>query len=280
MLYYLDFMRIAFLVGILLSISISLIGSVLVFKRYSMIGHSLSHTALGGVAIGLIAGFHPLYGAILFSILATLLIEFIRKKMPKYGDLAIAIVTSFGIGLTGVLTPFVSANNINAYMFGSILTISNLEVWITVIIFVITLLFFFLFYKELMFISFNEKSAAISGVPVNKINFVFSILTSIVVALASKTIGALIVSSILVIPTASAMQVAKSYKTTLWIAVCYSFASLVSGLTLSYYLKPGAAISLVSIALLVITILIKEIYTRMVKHHKHHDEMPVLKDLI
>ena len=265
-------MRTAFFVGILLALIIPLLGSVLVFKRFSMIGHSLSHTALAGVAIGLIAGYNPLWASIIFTIFATLAIELIRKKFPRYAELSIAIVTSAGIGLSGMLSSFVPANNFNSYLFGSIISITSAEVWITAVIFVVVVLFFVLFYKELMFISFNENSAKFSGVPVEFVNIVFSILTAIIVALASKIIGALIVSSILVIPTAIALQVAKSYKSTLLYAVLFSLASVVVGLTLSFYagLKPGATISLISILFLVVVIAVKETRNKLRKRHVHH----------
>ncbi|MDD4211602.1 MAG: metal ABC transporter permease, partial [Clostridia bacterium] len=241
-----EFMRVAFLVGILLAIIMPLIGSVLVFKRLSMIGDSLSHTALAGVAIGLIAGYNPIWGAIAITILATLFIEVIRKKFPKYTEISLAIVMSAGIALSGLLSSFVPANNFNSYLFGSIISITSLEVYLAVGLFIAIIAFFIIFYKELMFISYNENSAKLAGVPVKAVNFILSLLTAIMVALAAKIIGALIVSSIMVIPTAISLQIAKSYKNTLLIAVAFSVTSLIIGLTTSFYigLKPGGTVAL------------------------------------
>ena len=267
-----EFMRVAFLVGILLAIIIPLIGSVLVFKRLSMIGDSLSHTALAGVAIGLIAGYNPLIGAVAITIIATLFIEVIRKNFSKYSVILLFFFCAGGIALSGLLSSFVPTNKFNSYLFGSIISITSLEVYLAIGLFVAVIAFFTIFYKELMFISYNETSAKLAGVPVKKINFILSLLTAIMVALASKIIGALIVSSIMVIPTAISLQIAKSYKTTLLVAVLFSVISVIIGLTTSFYvgLKPGGTIALISIVFLIITITLKELLNKKQKKHKHN----------
>jgi len=267
-----EFMKVAFLVGILLSVIIPLLGSILVFKRLSMIGDSLSHISLAGVAIGLIAGAQPMLSAILFTVLATLLIEMIRKKFPQYAEISLAIMMSAGIGLSGLLSSYVPANNFSSYLFGSIISISSLEIYLAIALFVSVLLFSILFYRDLMFISYNETSAELSGVPVKTVNIILSVLTAVVIALASKMIGALIVSSIMVIPTASSLQIAKSYKSTLLFAVLFSVISMIVGLTVSFYvgLKPGATVCLINIAILMIVLMIKAIVAKKQKHHKHN----------
>jgi len=265
------FMRTAFLVGIILAVIIPLLGSVLVFKRLSMIGDSLSHTALAGVAIGLIAGYNPLYGAIAICILATLFIEVMRKKFPKYAEISLAIIMSAGIGLSGLLSS-IAPTNFSNYLFGSIVSISSLEVYLAIGLFIAVVLFFIIFYRELMFISYSETSAQLAGVPVKRVNFILSILTAVLVALASKIIGALIVSSIMVIPTAISLLIAKSYKTTLLYAIVFSVISMIVGLTVSFYagLKPGGTITMTAIGILIIVIITKEIVQYIHRKHKHN----------
>jgi zinc transport system permease protein len=272
------FMRTAFLVGILLATIIPLLGSVLVFKRLSMIGDSLSHTALAGVAIGLIAGYNPLFSAIVMTILATLFIEFMRKKFPKYSEISLAIVMSAGIGLSGLLSSL-APTNFNNYLFGSIVSISSLEAYLAIGLVIAVVLFFAIFYRELMFISYNESAAQLAGVPVRRVNFILSILTAVLVALASKIIGALIVSSIMVIPTAISLLIAKSYKTTLLYAVLFSILSMIIGLTTSFYagLKPGGTITMTAISILIIVIIVKEIITVINRRHKHMIEQEKTK---
>lgn len=256
-----EFMRVAFVVGVLLSIIISLIGTNLVFKRMSMTGDALSHTSLAGVAIGLIAGFNPIIMAMIVSVVCAIVVELIRKKFQKYSELALAIVLSFGVGLAGLLSSFTPVANFDSYLFGSIVAISKTELIISIILFAIVIAYFLLFYKDIMFVLYNENNARISGVNVNFINISYTILSALVIALATKTIGALLVSSLIVLPTSSSLQIAKSYKTTILFAVLISIFNVVCGITASFYLglKPGGVIVLISIIVLAILMSIKPI---------------------
>ena len=249
-----EFMQKAFLVGILLAVVISLIGVVVVLKRLSMIGDALSHTSLAGVALGMILGIQPIVGAIVVCIIAAFSIEGIRKTLPKYAEISISIIMSVGIGLASVLSGFVEDGSaFNAFLFGSIVAITDVEVILTVIVTVIVVVTFFLLYKELMFITFDEQGAILAGVPVKKINFIITLLTAITVSVAARSVGALIVSSLMVIPVTCAMQIANSYKKTVLYSVLFAVLFTVIGLFLSYYfnLKPGGTIVLTGVVCLV-----------------------------
>lgn len=262
------FMRRAFLVGILLAIIVPCIGVIVVLKRLSMIGDALSHTALAGVSAGLIMGINPIVGAIAMSILAALSIEAIRRRIPKYAELATAIVMSAGIGLAGMLSGFVpNAANFNSFLFGSIVTISNFELQLVVVTSVIVLLVFVILFRELFYMALDERSARLGGVQVSIINFIFTILTAITVSVAARTVGALVVSSLMVVPVASAMQLAKSYKQTVFWSVGLGILFTVSGLSLSYYhgLKPGGTIVLIGVAALVVILIFKKLFALRLK---------------
>ena len=254
-------MVIAFAVGIMLGIIIPIIGSNLVFKRLSMTGDALSHSSLAGVAIGLLAGANPIYMAMIVSIIAALIVEFIRKKFQKYAELSLAIIMSVGVGLAAVLSSFTSINNFDSFLFGSIITITKTELFITIALFVIIILYFLLFYKEIMFTSYNETNAKISGVPVNFINISYTVLSAVTVALATRTIGALLVSSLIVLPIAASIQISKSYKQTILVAILFSLTAVISGIILAYYigLKPGGTTVLVAVAILIVTMTVKPI---------------------
>lgn len=254
-----EFMQIAFAVGIMLGVIIPIIGSNLVFKRLSMTGDALSHSSLAGVAIGLLAGFNPVYMAMVVSVVAALVVEYIRKKFQKYAELSLAIVMSVGVGLAAVLSSFTPINNFETFLFGSIITITRVELFITLGLFVVVLLYFVFFYKEIMFTSYNETNAKISGVPVNFINISYTVLSAITIALATKTIGALLVSSLIVLPIASSMQISKSYKQTIFIAIVFALISMVSGIVFAYNigLKPGGTTVLVAVVILIVTMMIK-----------------------
>ncbi len=249
-----EFMQRAFLVGILLAIIIPLIGVVVVLKRLSMIGDALSHTSLAGVALGLILGINPIIGAIVTCTIAAFSIDFVRKKIPKYAEISISIIMSVGIGLASILSGFVqSAMDFNSFLFGSIVAITDGELYLVIGVSIIVIIVFMLFYKELMYISFDEQSAKLAGVPVKRVNFLITLLTAITVSVASRSVGALIVSSLMVIPVACAMQLAKSYKQTVIYSVLFAVLFTVIGLTLSYYLslKPGGTIVLTGVVVLI-----------------------------
>ena len=139
------FMQRAFVVGILLAAVIPCIGIVIVFKRLSMIGDALSHTSLAGVAAGLILGINPVAAAAFACIAASLGIELIRRKLPRYSEMSIAIIMSAGVGLAGVLSGFVkNAANFNSFLFGSIVAISDMELRLVVAVSAAVLLMFLL----------------------------------------------------------------------------------------------------------------------------------------
>ena len=255
-----DFMRRAFVVGILLAVIIPCIGIIVVLKRLSMIGDALSHTSLAGVAAGLIMGFNPILGAVAACIAAALGIEAIRKKIPKFSEMSIAIIMSAGIGLAGVLSGFVkNAANFNSFLFGSIVAISDFEMILVVCISCAVMLAFILLYKELFYIALDERAARLAGIPVRTINFIFTILTAVTVSVAARTVGALIVSSLMVVPVACAMQFGKSYRQTVIYSVCFAVFFTVTGLFISWYLKlkPGGTIVLAGVLCLVLILLIK-----------------------
>ena len=134
------FMQRAFLVGILLAVITPCIGITIVLKRMSMIGDALSHSSLAGVVLGLILGVNPVAGAVVMCIVAALGIEAIRKKIPRYSEVAISIVMSAGIGLAGVLSGFVeNGASLNSFLFGSIVSISEGELALVVVISVLVL---------------------------------------------------------------------------------------------------------------------------------------------
>lgn len=252
-----EFMRKAFIVGGLLALIIPLIGANMVFKRLSLLGDALSHVSLSGVTIGLIIGINPVLSAILTTIVAAIVIEIMRVKLKRYQELSLAIILSFGVGLAGFLLKYVSSGaNFESFLFGSIVTISNFELWLIVALSSIILLVVFWFYRAFFFVAFDELAADLSGINVKLVNYAFTILIAITVALASRTVGVLVVSSLMVLPVATAGQLAKSYRHNLIMAMFFGLLSVWSGIILAYYFdfKPGGTIVLLGVGLLIITL--------------------------
>lgn len=256
-----EFMRRAFIVGILLAMIIPCIGTVIVLKRLSMIGDALSHTSLAGVAMGLILGINPIVGAIIITVFSGFGIDFIRKKFPQYSEISIAIVMSAGIGLAGVLSGFSSnSSGFSSFLFGSIVAITDFELCLVVLLSVFVMISYFLLYKELLYFSFDEVGARLIGIPVRFVNVIFTILTALTVSIAARAVGALIVSSLMVIPVACSMRFSKSYKMTVLLAIIFAISFTIIGLTLSYYLglKPGGTIVLTGVITLIISMALKK----------------------
>lgn len=263
------FMQRAFLVGILLAIIVPAIGSIVVFKRLSLMGDALSHTSLAGVAIGLLMGFDPVLGAIAACLFAAFGIEAIRRRIPKYSELSIAVILSVGVGLAGLLSGYVkNASSFSSFLFGSIVAISDFQTYLVLGISILVLSLFFLLYKELFFIAFDEQAAALAGVPVRLVNALFTILTAATVSVAAQTVGALIVSSMMVVPVATGMMLARSYRQNLIIAIASAVISTTTGITLSFYFgtKPGATIVLANVACFVISFVIRSARKALLSH--------------
>lgn len=257
-----EFMQTAFVVGLLLAVIIPLLGVVIVLRHLSMIGDSLSHVSLAGVAAGFLFGINPVAGAICASVAGALSIEVIRRQIPRYSEVAIAIVTSGGVGLAGVLSGFSkNAANFNSFLFGSIVAISDEEFVAVIALSILMVVLFFLFWREFKLMAFDEHLALLAGVPLSFLNTLLTLMTAVAVALAARAVGALIVSALMVIPVVSALLVAQSYKTTVLLSIAYSVVSMITALILAFYagLKPGGTIVLVSIGLLVITLCTKKV---------------------
>lgn len=258
-----EFMRIAFLVGILLGIILPLLGTGVVYKRLSSSGDALAHSALAGVAIGLAAGFNTFYISIAACFVSFLIIEFLRNKFSKYSELGVAVVLSLAIALAGILSSFTSASNFDSYLFGSIILVTTPELIFTIVIASVILILSILFYPQVFLSLYSESEAKVTGLKVRLINFIQSLLLSITIAVGAKIVGSLVVSSLLVLPIAIALLFKKGYKVTLIVGVIASVVSMCVGLVISYYcdLKPGATIVASCLGILALVLVYKGIET-------------------
>lgn len=260
------FMQRAFISGIIVGIICPMIGIFLVLRRMSMVGDSLSHVALAGVAASFLAGANSLLGSLSFSIVAALGIEKLRKSYREYSEVAIAIIMSGGIGLAVILISL--ARNINidlmGYLFGSLTTISQQDLYlmVTLGIFIFSIVLYL--YRQLFYIAFDEEGARIAGIPVERVNTFFIILVSLTITISMRIVGILLVSSLMVIPVAAAIQMEKSFKKTIFYSIVFSLIAVLVGITLSYYydLAPGGAIVLLCVGILLSVLSIKSIKRR------------------
>ncbi|WP_034638828.1 metal ABC transporter permease [Desulfofalx alkaliphila] len=263
------FMCNAFIIGLVVAIICPLVGLFIVLRRMSLIADALSHISLAGVAAGLISGTNPVIGAALFAVGGGILIENLRQRYRNYSELSIAIMLSTGVALAAILLGMGKGINagVLSYLFGSIIVTDRFDVLIILVAGITVLLLIALLFKELYLISFDEETAQNSGIPVRAINIVFTASTALTIALAMRIVGILMVSSLMIIPVATALQLAKSFKSALWLSIILGIISVIIGLFLSFYLDlpPGGTIILLSVAILVCILAIKNLATN--KHH-------------
>ena len=260
------FMQRAFLTGIIIAVICPAIGVFLVLRRISMIGDTLSHIALAGVAGGMLGGIYPVYSALGFSVLSALAIEKLSKEYYQYKELSTAIILSAGIGLA---TIFISMGNsgsdIFSYLFGSIGLVSGRDVWIVFILGIFIFISILFFYRSLFYIAFDEEAAYIAGVPVKWVNLYFIVLVAMTIAISMRIVGALLVSSLMVIPVATGLQVGGNFRKTFIYSILFGILSVLLGLIVSFHadLAPGGTIVISSILILITVILIKNIRNKL-----------------
>jgi len=255
------YMQRALFVALLISVITPLIGNVIVLKRLSSIGDALSHSSLAGVAVGLCFGFNPIISAVVFSAVSAVIIEYIRDAFPNYSEMATAIVLSFGVGIAAVFSGFTgNAANFDNFLFGSIIAIGSFDLYTVLVLSVIVLIVMTVLFKELFYITFDEEGAKLSGVAVKRINLIFTVITAVVVSVAAKTVGALVISSLMIIPVACAMLISRSYKSNIVISVFFAVVFTVLGLLTAcvYDLKPGGTVVLIGIFVLLILLCVRK----------------------
>ncbi len=245
-----SFMQRAFLAGFFVAVACGILGVFLVLRRDAMVGHGLAHVTFGGVALGILLFVFPLIVALAVAVVSALGMLKLKQRAGLYGDTAIGIVSSLGMALGIILVSVAGSFNVDlfGYLFGNILGIDASEVWITLLLAAAVLIVIGLFYQEFVFATFDAESAGVSGVPVARLDAVLAVLTAVTVVLGMKVVGLLLVSALLVIPAAAALQVAGSFKGALVLSAVLAGGSALSGVALAYYLDWPASGTIVSVA--------------------------------
>lgn len=267
LLHYQFFMN-AVYASILTSISCGIIGTYIVSKRIVFISGGITHASFGGIGMGYFFGFSPILGAMIFSILSALGIEFMSKKTDVREDSAIAILWSFGMAIGVIfifLTPGYSAN-LMSYLFGNILTVSGLNLVLLFILSVIVIIVFLILYKTILFVSFDEQYARAIRLPVETINYLLITLIALTIVLNIRVAGIILVISLLTIPQTIANIFSKNFKTIIFLSIAIGFVGSMMGLILSYFLNipSGASIIFFFVLLFIIAKITKIIQTSII----------------
>jgi zinc transport system permease protein len=248
-----EFMQRALIAGVAVAITSSVIGLFLVLRRNSLFGDALSHVAFGGIAVGLAVSIYPLWTGLTLSILGALGITKLRQSAKIPADASVAILLSSGLAL-GLLFISLSGGftlDLFSFLFGSILLVSVEDTLAILAMTGIILSIIILLYRQLMYITFDEEQARVSGLSISKLNYLFVVLASVAVIVSMRLVGILLVSSLIVIPNITALLFGKGFKKTALISVSVSITSVVAGIAISYAanLAPSATIVLISTAI-------------------------------
>lgn len=245
-------------VGVLIGAIAPLIGIFLVLRRYSLIADTLSHVSLAGVAVGLLLNINPLLTAIGAAVVSSVAIERLRLSKRVYGESALSIFLSGSLAVAIVLISVAHGFSVDLfnYLFGSIVTVKQSDVYIILGVGIFVFLAIIAFYKELTYITFDEEAAQVGGIPTRFINILLIILAALTVALAIPIVGILLISALIVIPVVTALQLKKSFLHTIFYAEGISLFSVIAGIISSFYLNlpAGGAIVLIALSIFVLSL--------------------------
>ncbi len=254
------FMINAFLAGIMIALLASVSGAFVVLRRYALLTETLAHSALVGVAVGILTQSDPVWMAVAAALLSAWVIEYLRGFFHLYSDAVLAIFLSGSLALAVIIVSLAGAFNSSlfSYLFGSILSVSTEEVWLIFTAGIPALGLLAYFYKELYFIAFDEEVAKTGGIPVTLLNFMLVSIVAVIIALSIRIVGTLLIGALMVIPTVAALRYRLGFAGTITLSVLFALFSVIAGMTVSYYfsLPSGATIVMCVLMIFIVSLLI------------------------
>jgi zinc transport system permease protein len=257
------FMQRALISGIAVAAICSVIGLFLVLRKHSLFGDAMSHVAFGGLSIGIFLNLYPIWTAYAFTLIAALGITKMTDSVKIPPDSSVAILLSSGLALGIVLISLSGGYSLDlfSFLFGSILLISTQDTITIVFLSIAILSLITIMYKRLMFITFDEKQARVSGINVKLANYVFIVLAAITVVTSIRLVGVLLISALIVLPNITAILFGRGFKKTAMISACIAIASVLCGIVISYLanVAPAGAIVITSVVIFLCSIIAREI---------------------
>ena len=250
------FIQRAILVGSLVSVCAALLGVSLVLKRYAMIGDGLSHVGFGILTIATAFGLTPLPIAIPGVIIFAIILLKIGNKSNIKSDSAIALLSSSSLAIGVAITSLTTGLNTDVcnFMFGSILAMSESDVYLSITVSVIVVILFVIYYRKLFAVTFDEDFSRASGLNVTWYTNIIAILTAVVIVVGMRMMGTMLISSIIIFPALTSMRVFKSFKKVVISSGVVSIITFLIGIYFSYIysISTGATIVLVNLVAFVI----------------------------
>ena len=255
----LEFMRLAFAVGVVVGVLAPAVGFFLVERRQSLVGDGLGHVAFAGVAAGYLLGISPVLTALCFAVVGAFAIEWLRSRGETAGDQALALVFYTGIALGIVLIS--SANRFDVglfqFLFGSILTVTRGDLWAVLALGGVSLAAIAVLYRGLVAVVLDEEGSRVAGAPVALLNTAVAVLAALTVGISMRIVGILLIAALMVLPVIAAQRVAWSLRSTLGLSTAIGLGAVLAGLTVAYYadLPPGGTIVLLAAGAVVVATL-------------------------
>ena len=252
-----EYMQLALAAGLVVGACAPLIGVFLVQQRMALLGDGIGHLAFAGVAAGLLLEVWPVWSALLVAAAGALIVQVLRRRGTTTADLALALIFYGGIALGIVLISRAGAGSVNVlpYLFGSILTVEPSDVWLVVVLGAVIVVSILVLGRVLLASVLDEESARVAGLPVDLAGSMLAVLTAVTVVAAMRVVGVLLVAALMVLPVASSRLLARSFRSTVLIAVVVGVASVVAGLVAArqWSLAPGGSIVLAATACFAVT---------------------------
>ena len=256
-----EFMRLALAAGALVGVLAPAVGFFLVQRRMSLIGDGIGHVAFAGVAAGYLLGVNPVATALVAATGGAVAIEWLRGRRRAAGDEALALLFYTGIAAGVVLVSLAGALDVDlfAFLFGSILTVTETDVALIAALGAASVAAITFFYRALVAVVVDEEAARVAGVPVGALNVGVAALAGVTIALSMRVVGILLIAALMVLPVVAATRLAWSLRATLALAMAVGLACALGGLTLAYYanVPPGGAIVLLATATFLVTLAVE-----------------------
>lgn len=260
-----SFMLRALVAAVLVGLLCSTLSFFVVLKRLSFLGAGISHTALGGIAIGLVSGINPVLTGSIFAVGAAVSTGYLSKAGKVSEDTIIGVFYAFGMALgIALISTFKGYYpELFSLLFGNILAVSNQDLWLIAIVSGVIILAFTLFFKELLAICFDEEMALAGGLPVNLLYMGLLAAIGLTIMISVQLVGVVLVAALIVIPGATGFRLSANYRGMFVLSLVTGLLGSVGGLLLSYYypIPPGAAIVLLMTALFILAMIIKPVLT-------------------
>lgn len=259
-----DFLLRALIGGVLVACTAPVMGLFLVVRRYSLLPDALAHVSLLGVAVAVLLGVRPLFGALLFSVLAAAGMERLRRGGKVFGEALVALFLTGSLGLAVLILSALRGVDINivSYLFGSLTTVTTFDVLVLAGIAGLSITFVILNFRKLFLIALDEDLAAVGGVRVSRENMLFALLAGAVIAASIALVGALLVGALMVIPVLAALAWHQGFRATLMLATGMALLSVVGGFlgALTFNIASGGAIVVAALFLFIFSQLAQKVF--------------------